>query len=121
MNEKERQIRDVLMKLELEGNGLTAEELVSLRNDLSDSHKLVEQHSQTIETLRSEKDTIQLKKSELEFRLSTLEQEYEELLDKTIAEEEAQVQKNDDIAETISALKVAFVLVCLFISAMLTN
>lgn len=106
MNEKERQIRDALVKLELDGNGLTVEELVSLRRDLSDSRILVEQHTKTIDLLTEEKGTIEKKKAELESRFATLEQEYEELLDKTIAEEEAQVQKNEDLAETITTLKV---------------
>ncbi|KAG2211268.1 hypothetical protein INT47_006388 [Mucor saturninus] len=105
INEKERQIRDALVKLELDGNGLTAEELVSLRKDLTDSRVLVDQHTKTIDDLTEEKGTIQKKKSDLESRCATLEQEYEELLDKTIAEEEAQVQKNEDIAETITTLK----------------
>ncbi|KAL7316020.1 hypothetical protein PS15m_005169 [Mucor circinelloides] len=105
MNEKERQIRDALVKLELDGNGLSVEELVSLRRDLSDSRILVEQHTKTIDLLTEEKGTIEKKKLELEGRFATLEQEYEELLDKTIAEEEAQVQKNEDLAETITTLK----------------
>jgi kinesin family protein 5 len=106
MNEKERLIRDALVKLELDGNGLTVDELISLRRDLTDSHVLVEQHTKTIELLTEEKSTIEKKKLDLETRFATLEQEYEELLDKTIAEEEAQVQKNEDIAETITELKV---------------
>ncbi|CEI97391.1 Putative Kinesin heavy chain [Rhizopus microsporus] len=105
MNEKERQIRDALVKLELDGNGLSVEELVSLRRDLSDSRALVEQHTKTIDDLTQEKKLIEQKKAELESRFANLEQEYEELLDKTIAEEEAQIQKSADIDETISALK----------------
>ncbi|RCH81540.1 hypothetical protein CU097_004149, partial [Rhizopus azygosporus] len=105
MNEKERQIRDALVKLELDGNGLSVEELVSLRRDLSDSRALVEQHTKTIDDLTQEKKLIEQKKTELESRFANLEQEYEELLDKTIAEEEAQIQKSADIDETISALK----------------
>ncbi|KAG1042280.1 hypothetical protein G6F46_011650 [Rhizopus delemar] len=105
MNEKERQIRDALVKLELDGNGLSVEELVSLRRDLSDSRALVEQHTKTIDDLTEEKKMIEQKKSDLEGKFANLEQEYEELLDKTIAEEEAQIQKSADIDETISALK----------------
>ncbi|OAC98529.1 hypothetical protein MUCCIDRAFT_157422, partial [Mucor lusitanicus CBS 277.49] len=76
MNEKERQIRDALVKLELDGNGLSVEELVSLRRDLSDSRILVEQHTKTIDLLTEEKGTIEKKKLELEGRFATLEQEY---------------------------------------------
>ncbi|KAI9481665.1 MAG: kinesin heavy chain [Benjaminiella poitrasii] len=103
MNEKERLIRDALVKLEMDG--MTVDELMSLKHDLADSRGLVEEQTKRIERLLVEKGSIEKKKTELEARCATLEQEYEELLDKTIAEEEAQVQKNDDIAETISTLK----------------
>ncbi|KAI8093477.1 kinesin heavy chain [Halteromyces radiatus] len=106
INEKERQIRDALNKLDGDTNGsLTIEELVSLRRELAESKVLLDQHSKSIEDLTYEKDALDKKKSDLEARLGSLEVEYEELLDKTIAEEEAQVQKNVDIAETISTLK----------------
>ncbi|KAI8379311.1 kinesin heavy chain [Radiomyces spectabilis] len=106
INEKERQIRDALNKLDAENNGnLSIEELVSLRRDLAESKVLLDQHAKTINDLTYEKEVLDKKKADLEGRLGTLEQEYEELLDKTIAEEEAAVQKNVDIAETISSLK----------------
>ncbi|CAO3594903.1 unnamed protein product [Absidia cylindrospora] len=107
INEKERQIRDALNKLDGGNNSgsLTIEELVSLRRELAESKVLLEQHTKSIDSLTSEKDILDKKKVDLESRLGGLEVEYEELLDKTIAEEEAQVQKNVDIAETISSLK----------------
>ncbi|ORZ22383.1 kinesin heavy chain [Absidia repens] len=107
INEKERQIRDALNKLDGGNNSgsLTIEELVSLRRELAESKVLLEQHTKSIDSLTSEKDTLDKKKIDLESRLGGLEVEYEELLDKTIADEEAQVQKNVDIAETISSLK----------------
>ncbi|RCI06036.1 hypothetical protein CU098_012332 [Rhizopus stolonifer] len=105
ITEKERLIRDALLKLELDGYGMTLEELVGLKRDLTESRSLLEQHSHTIDDLTEAKTAIEKKKQELENRCALLEQEYEELLDKTIAEEEAQVQKNEDIAETISTLK----------------
>ncbi|KAI8967405.1 P-loop containing nucleoside triphosphate hydrolase protein [Mycotypha africana] len=107
MNEKERHMKDALLKLELDGGqqSMSVEELMALRRDLSDSRALVEEHTKRIDTLMEEKSAMEKKKSELEARFASLEQEYEELLDKTIAEEEAQVRKNEDIAETISALK----------------
>lgn len=49
---------------------------------------------------------LEKKKFELDAKFSTLEQEFEELLDKTIAEEEVAAQKNADMEETISTLKV---------------
>ncbi|KAI9011940.1 hypothetical protein CLU79DRAFT_437819 [Phycomyces nitens] len=106
INEKERQIRDALDKLDGDSRGnLSMEELVSLRRELAESKILMDQHAKTIESLTYEKTGIEKKKSDLETRFATLEQEYEELLDKTIAEEEAAVQKNVNIAETISTLK----------------
>lgn len=107
LNEKERQIRNALSKLDLEKQGsLSIEELVSLRRELAESKVLLEQHSKTIEELESDKEALEKKKVELEGRFATLEQEYEELLDKTIAEEEARAQERDDLNDTVSALKV---------------
>ncbi|KAI7872873.1 kinesin heavy chain [Spinellus fusiger] len=106
INEKERQIRDALDKLDGDSQGhLSMEELVSLRGELAESKVILEQHTKTIESLTYEKTSIEKKKTDLETRFATLEQEYEELLDKTIAEEEAAAQKNANIAETISTLK----------------
>ncbi|KAI9253013.1 kinesin heavy chain [Sporodiniella umbellata] len=105
MNEKERQIRDALVKLELEGHGLSVEELLSLRRDLSDSRALVDEHTKTIEDLSVEKSSIQNRKTELEAKFANLEQEYEDLLEKTIADEEAQIQKNTDMDASITELK----------------
>lgn len=116
INEKERQIRDSLHKIETEGHGsLSLEELVSLRRDLAESKILLDQHTKTITDLQAEKDALDAKKVELDTRLNNLEQEYEELLDKTIAEEEISAQKNADMEETISTLKVNLLFICLFL------
>ncbi|KAF7731242.1 hypothetical protein EC973_000658 [Apophysomyces ossiformis] len=106
INEKERQIRIALNKLD-DGNSasLSIEELVSLRHDLAESKVLLEQHAKTINDLTFERDNLQNKKLDLESRLGSLEQEYEDLLDKTIAEEEAAARDKIDITETISELK----------------
>jgi kinesin family protein 5 len=82
------------------------DELVSLRRDLAESKILLDQHTKTINDLTYDKELLDKKKVELEGRLGGLEQEYEELLDKTIAEEEAAAQKNADMEDTISTLKV---------------
>ncbi|KAI9305139.1 kinesin heavy chain [Cunninghamella echinulata] len=106
INEKERQIRVALDKLAGDNSGtLSIEELVTLRRELAESKVLLDQHTKTIDDLRYENEALDKKKVDLEGRLAGLEVEYEELLDKTIAEEEAQVQKNEDIAETITTLK----------------
>jgi len=107
ISKKEQQIRDTLLKLETIGGDnsttLTMEELSTLRRELSDSKSLVSQHEQTINELHYENENLTRKRDELEIRLTTLELEYEELLDKTIAEEEA--NNNIDITETIAELR----------------
>jgi len=104
---KEKQIRDTLLKLEsLDGDStatLTIEELATLRRELSESRSLVSQLEQTISELHNENEHLTRKRDELEIRLTALELEYEELLDKTIAEEEA--SSNVDIQETIQELR----------------
>lgn len=82
------------------------EELVALRRDLEESKILLDQHSKSIADISHEKEALEKKKLELDAKLGYLEQEYEELLDKTIAEEEVAAQKNADMEETISTLKV---------------
>lgn len=107
MNDKERQIRESLIKLEVTEDGaLSLEELVALRRDLAESKILLDQHTKTVADLKVEKETLEKKKAELDNKFSSLEQEYEELLDKTIAEEESTAEKNADMEHTISTLKV---------------
>ncbi|KAI9359349.1 kinesin heavy chain [Pilaira anomala] len=106
INEKERQIRDSLHKIETEGQGsLSLEDLVSLRRELAESKVLLDQHTKTITDLTYEKELLDKKKLDLDGRLGTLEHEFEELLDKTIAEEEVTAQKNADMEKTLSNLK----------------
>jgi kinesin family protein 5 len=88
------------------GSTLSIEELASVRRELAESKSLLEQHSKTIDDLSNEKSSLEAKKTDLEIRLNTLEVEYEELLDKTIAEEETAEDRTVDIAETVSNLKV---------------
>ncbi|KAG1144782.1 hypothetical protein G6F37_005916 [Rhizopus arrhizus] len=107
INQKERQIRESVTKIETDGStSLTMDEVVSLHRDLADSQILLEQHVKTVDNLQEEKQALEQKKLELHDRLKKLEQDYEELLDKTIAEEEATAQKNADIEKTISTVKV---------------
>ncbi|KAG0166018.1 hypothetical protein DFQ28_008055 [Apophysomyces sp. BC1034] len=106
ISEKEKQIRDAIQKLGPDAsNPLTEDELVKLRQDLAESKALLDQHEVTIKNLSHEKDALTTKRSDLEVRLSTLEAEYEELLDKTIADEEMAVKRSSDITDTISELK----------------
>ncbi|CDS09931.1 Putative Kinesin heavy chain [Lichtheimia ramosa] len=104
--EKEKQIRDALGKLDDgKAGSLSIEELVSVRRELAESKILVDQHTKTIEVLSAERESLEKKTKDLESRFGALDQEYEELLDKTIAEEESRNQKGN-IAETVSALKI---------------
>ncbi|KAI9315986.1 kinesin heavy chain [Dichotomocladium elegans] len=105
ISEKERQIRNALHKLE--GDNVTVEELAVLRRDLADSKVLVDQHSKTIGDLMREKESIELRKLDLESRLNTLEREYEELLDKTITQEETQNKSKADLSDIKSKLEAA--------------
>ncbi|KAF0427432.1 kinesin heavy chain [Gigaspora margarita] len=105
---KEKQIRDTLLKLEKvdadsSSTSLTIEELATVRRELAESKELVSTHEQTINELHYENERLTRQRDEFEIRLSTLETEYEELLDKTIAEEEA--NSNIDITETIAELR----------------
>ncbi|KAI8583484.1 hypothetical protein K450DRAFT_221443 [Umbelopsis ramanniana AG] len=108
ISEKEKQIRDALYKFDLEkSNGpMTMEDIAQLRQELAESKSMLEAHENLIKTLNEDKEGLETKRSDLETRLTTLEMEYEELLDKTIAEEEEAFNRNTDIAETISELKV---------------
>ncbi|KAI9279499.1 kinesin heavy chain [Umbelopsis sp. AD052] len=109
ITEKERHIRNALHRLDGDnGSTLSIEELASVRRELAESKSLLEQHTKTIDDLSNEKSTLEAKKTDLEIRLNTLEVEYEELLDKTIAEEETAEDKTVDIAETVSNLKIMF-------------
>jgi kinesin family protein 5 len=47
-----------------------------------------------------------LKRTDLEAKLNALEAEYEELLEKAIADEETAMERNADLTDTISELKV---------------
>ncbi|CAO3695823.1 unnamed protein product [Rhizopus stolonifer] len=106
INQKERQIRESVNKIEADGNtALTMDEVISIRRDLADSQILLDKHTKTIDSLQNEKQTLEQKKIGLNDRLKKLEQDYEELLDKTISEEETTAQKNANIEETIITVK----------------
>ncbi|KAI8375922.1 kinesin heavy chain [Radiomyces spectabilis] len=109
ITEKEQQIRNVLQKLNNEMSGdaamLTEEYFNKLRQELAESKALLEEHEGVIRNLNHDKETLLAKRTELETRLGALEVDYEELLDKTIADEEMAAKRNSDISETISELK----------------
>lgn len=90
------------LKMMAEEFTMTPEELEKLKHELAESKALLERRQDTIKSLTRDKEGLQSKHDELEKRLSMLESEYEELLDRTIAEEE----QNTDIEDTITELKV---------------
>ncbi|OZJ03693.1 Kinesin heavy chain [Bifiguratus adelaidae] len=107
VSSKERQIRDALHRLEYGTPvDLPPEDLHTIRRELAESRRALEQQEQTIRNLQYEKDVLETKRADLEERFASLEAEYEELLDKTIQEEEANIEKNTDFAETVADLKI---------------
>ncbi|KAF9918717.1 hypothetical protein BX616_006423 [Lobosporangium transversale] len=103
LSAKEAQMRETLSKFESPA-GLTPEEASALRKEIAQARSLIEQHEQTIADLNNENVSLTLNRDALEMRLQTAELEYEELLDKTIADEEA--NSSIDVLETISELRV---------------
>ncbi|KAF9430592.1 hypothetical protein BGZ94_005926 [Podila epigama] len=99
---KEAQLRETLFKFESPA-GLSAEEAIAVRKEIAQQRSIIEQHEQTIAELNHENASLTLKRDALEMRLTAAELEYEELLDKTIADEEA--NSSIDVLETISELR----------------
>jgi len=81
---------------------LTAEDVTHIRRQLAEGQSLVREAVDRLRQKQEESDLIARRKDELESRLSTLETEYEELLEKTIHDEEA---SNADIVRSTAQLK----------------
>jgi len=106
-SEKDEQMRQILAKLDAiesdpEASSLTAEEATQIRRQLAEGQSLVRETVDRLRQKQEENDLIMRRKDELESRLSALETEYEELLEKTIHDEEA---SNADIARSTAELK----------------
>lgn len=89
VSEKEEQIRQSLAKLDkaVEG-GLSQDDISTLREQLLESQTLVREQNERVRQAMEENERLVTRRDEMESRLATLEAEYEELLDKTLAEEE---------------------------------
>ncbi|KAI0054096.1 kinesin heavy chain [Auriscalpium vulgare] len=106
-SEKDEQLRQILAKLDSVDSDahvstLTAEDITQVRRQLAEGQALIRD---TVDRLRQKQEENELtvrRKEELESRLAALEAEYEELLEKTIHEEET---SNVDLAESMTALK----------------
>lgn len=107
-SEKEDALRATLNKLDsldVEDNGasLTAEDITLLRRQLSDSQALIRETADRLRQSQEENEVITRRRDDVEARLGALETEYEELLEKTIHEEET---SNADVADSMAELKV---------------
>ncbi|VDB83016.1 unnamed protein product [Peniophora sp. CBMAI 1063] len=103
-SEKDEQLRALLAKLDADDAplSLTSEDIASIRRQLADGQALVRD---TVDRLRQKQEEGELaarRRDELETRLSALEAEYEELLEKTIRDEET---SNVDVTESMAELK----------------
>ncbi|KAI0035073.1 kinesin heavy chain [Vararia minispora EC-137] len=106
-SEKDDQLRQILAKLDAVDSDaavatLTAEDVTQIRRQLADSQSLVRDTVDRLRQKQEENDMMSRRKDELEARLAALETEYEELLEKTIHEEET---SNIDVAESMAELK----------------
>ncbi|KAG0172689.1 hypothetical protein DFQ28_009667 [Apophysomyces sp. BC1034] len=107
ITEKQNQPNDTLEKLDEKSETIymSQEEIMKLRQELIESKELVGQQESAIHKLSQDKETLTEKRTDLENRLATLEAEYEELLDKTIAEEEHKTDGSAEVVNTITELR----------------
>ena len=82
---------------------ITADDLNLIRRQLSEGQSLVRETVERLRQSQEENEMITRRRDEVESRLAALEVEYEELLEKTINDEET---SNADIAESMAELKV---------------
>ena len=107
-SEKDDSLRALLVKLDAldpeTGSGqLSAEDITLIRRQLAESQTLVRETVERLRQSQEENEMITRRRDEVESRLADLEAEYEELLEKTINDEET---SNVDIAESMAELKV---------------
>ncbi|KII88481.1 hypothetical protein PLICRDRAFT_41639 [Plicaturopsis crispa FD-325 SS-3] len=106
-SEKDEQLRQILAKLDaIDGDSsagpLTPEDLTAIRRQLSEGQSLVRDTVDRLRQSQEENEMITRRRDELESRMAALETEYEELLEKTIHDEET---SNVDVAESMADLK----------------
>ncbi|KAJ1968006.1 hypothetical protein H4R35_006548, partial [Dimargaris xerosporica] len=98
---------DVLQSLTISTNGDSSrvhqQALNELEQQLDAKTREVEKRESTLQELRAENRSLTQKCKDLSSKLTALEHEFEELLDNTIAEEEA--RSSIDIVETIQEVK----------------
>ncbi|KAK0228557.1 kinesin heavy chain [Armillaria fumosa] len=103
-SEKDDQLRQILAKLDAADpvSSLTAGDLTAIRRQLAEGQSLVRETVDRLRQSQEENEMITRRRDELESRVTSLETEYEELLEKTIHDEET---SNVDIAESMVDLK----------------
>lgn len=82
---------------------LSPEDITLIRRQLAESQTLVRETVERLRQSQEENEMITRRRDEVESRLAALEAEYEELLEKTINDEET---SNVDVAESMAELKV---------------
>ncbi|KAI8980532.1 kinesin heavy chain [Pilobolus umbonatus] len=95
MNQKERHIRESLLKID----NMSSHELTNLKRDLSDSHLLIEQHTETIDQLKEDKYSMEKKKLELECKFKSLEEERLSTKTNALVEREYELKKQSQQKE----------------------
>ncbi|KAL7751649.1 hypothetical protein RI367_003115 [Sorochytrium milnesiophthora] len=90
--------------MELMSPTATSHSAQQMLEELSASKRQLEQADRSLKNLQSENEQLSRKKADLEQRLTALELDFEELLDKSIQEEEQRLNKTDG-AEHLAELK----------------
>ncbi|BGP32653.1 hypothetical protein JCM10296v2_004434 [Rhodotorula toruloides] len=107
LSERESEIRASLARLDDAVNAdkpLSPDDIATLRRQLEDTTVSLREQQDKSKQVHEENDLLTRRRDELEQRLSTLEQEYEELLDKTVADEErANADHVQDIRNKLEA------------------
>ncbi|KAF9792784.1 kinesin heavy chain [Thelephora terrestris] len=106
-SEKDEQLRTILAKLDAIDNesgvsGLTVEDVTALRRQLHDGQNLIRETLDRLRQSQEESEMNARRRDEIETRFATLETEYEELIEKTIHDEET---SDVDLAESMADLR----------------
>ncbi|KAI0797908.1 kinesin heavy chain [Abortiporus biennis] len=106
-SEKDEQLRQILTKLDAIDNdsaisSLSHEDIITVRRQLTESQALIRETVDRLRQSQEENEMHSRRRDELESRIQALETEYEELLEKTIHDEEV---SNVDVAESMAELK----------------
>ncbi|KAJ7235471.1 putative kinesin-1 [Mycena haematopus] len=97
-SEKDEQLRAILGKLD-SIDGLSQEDLTAVRRQLNEGQNMIRETVDRLRQSQEENEMITRRRDELETRVAALETEYEELLEKTIHDEET---SNVDLAESMA-------------------